>query len=103
MRPYARHMAYRGLPITVRWFELDRGDSWGPGTRRFAGSYLVAAPGPAFGIWQYLYEDTFDSYDAASAHALAAAQRAIDLDLGPGSRPGVADRSDAHQEAATQA
>lgn len=60
MRPYARHTMYKeGLAVTVRWFELDRGDRWGPGTRRFAGSYLVAAPGPASGTWQVLDQEAF--------------------------------------------
>jgi hypothetical protein len=103
MRSRDRLTTYKGLAILVRWVELDRGDSWGPGTHRFTASYLVAAPGPAFGVWHCLRQDVFDSYRAASAHALAAAQRAIDTNIGTDVRAGVTDRTEARQELAEQA
>jgi len=93
---------YKGLPITVRWIELDRGDRWGPGTHRFIGSYLVSAPGPAFGNWQYLHDDVFASYHAASAHALFAAQRVIDTNLEREVGAGVPDRPNGGQPSARQ-
>lgn len=77
MRAYARHTTYKGLPIIIRWFEVARGESWGPGTRRYAGSYLVESPDAAFGVWQVLREDVFASYEDAAEHALAVARRAI--------------------------
>jgi hypothetical protein len=98
MGPRARHSTYKGLAIMTRWFELDRGDSWGPGTRRYAGSYFVAVLGPGFGAWQYLHQDAFDSFHAASAHALSAAKRIIDTNRGQDVGAGGADRIEACRE-----
>jgi hypothetical protein len=72
-----RRTEYMGLPITIRWTELDRGDAWGPEGHRFAGSYLIAAKGGKFGAWHQV-EEVFTAYDAAAARALAAAKRSID-------------------------
>jgi len=96
MRSRDRHTTYKGLAIIVRWIEMERrdGDSWGPGTHRFTGSYLVAAQGAAFGKWQHLERYVFDNYRAAAAHALAEAQRAIDTSHELDAGEGVSDRPD---------
>ena len=72
-----RHTEYLGLPITIRWSEVDRGDAWGPGTRRYGVSYLVGVQGADFGSWREVKE-VFTAYDAAAARALAEAKLAID-------------------------
>jgi hypothetical protein len=62
---------------------LDRGDSWGPGSHRFAASYLIEATGAEFRTWQHFAKNVFSTIDAAAAYALAQAQQAIDAELGP--------------------
>jgi hypothetical protein len=72
---------YRGLAIVVRWTELERSpDHWGPRGHRFIGSYRVATQDDD-DIWQHLPQRVFLSYDAAAAHALAEAKRAVDSRL----------------------
>jgi hypothetical protein len=77
LRSRERRAEYLGLPIIVRWNELERGDGWGPGGHRFTCTYLIGSQGAGFGSWQQV-PHVFPAYDAAAAYALAEAKRSID-------------------------
>jgi hypothetical protein len=81
MRARNRRTTYRGHLVTIRWVELDRGDSWGPGSHRFTASYLIEGKGAEFGKWHHFPDKVFIRFDAAAAYALAQAQEAIDASM----------------------
>jgi hypothetical protein len=79
MKTKTRLSNYKGLPITVRWTEVERGlDSWGPRGHQFVASYLIGARGAESATWQHCSPHVFLSFRAAAAHALAQAQHAVD-------------------------
>ena len=67
MKSNERHTQYKGLKITIRWTELERHGSFGPGGHRYTASYLIAAQDAKYGTWHHLPDDVFVSFDTAAA------------------------------------
>jgi hypothetical protein len=69
---------YRAYSITTRCTEVGPpSDRWG---RRFEASFTVDPDAPDESSWQSFPNSAFDSCAKASANALTAAKRSIDMD-----------------------
>jgi hypothetical protein len=77
--PNSNRSSYKGYAITTRWVELvPLAHRY---SKRFNASFTVDSAGPHEMSWQQFPKAIFDSAPGAADNALAAARKAIDLDL----------------------
>jgi hypothetical protein len=75
-----RTSTYKGATVVIRWQELKRADP--PGSLFIAGYALTSGDGRET-EWRQFDSPTFHTHDAAVAHALAEAHRAVDAQQMP--------------------
>lgn len=77
--PNSTRSTYRGYRIITRWTDL--GPLSDRRLNRFDASFTVHPDAIAEESWQEFPKAIFETFDAATANAVAAAHRSIDLDI----------------------